>query len=70
MPPTSNQRIVVEVNELLRAEVERLLTVGRASGADDIRPGLARELRHHCPECACRALCEDALPGLKTAVLE
>ena len=27
------QRVVVEVDELLRAEVERLLTVGRASGA-------------------------------------
>ena len=30
------QRVVVEVVVLLRAEVERLLTVGRASGADDI----------------------------------
>ncbi|HEY1430970.1 MAG TPA: hypothetical protein VGF39_04975, partial [Stellaceae bacterium] len=30
------QRVVVEVNELLRAEVERLLTVSRASGADDV----------------------------------
>src|SRR6516162_7936063 len=29
------QRVVVEVDELLRAEVERLLTVGSASGADD-----------------------------------
>jgi hypothetical protein len=27
------QGVVVEVDELLRAEVERLLTVGRASGA-------------------------------------
>src|SRR6516165_5577174 len=43
------QRVVVEVDELLRAEVERLLTVGRASGADDIRASLARELRHHRP---------------------
>src|SRR6516164_1652848 len=38
------QPFVVEVDELLRAEVERLLTVGRASGADDIRASLAREL--------------------------
>src|SRR6185312_17040170 len=30
------QRVVVEVDELLRAEVERLLTVGSASGADDV----------------------------------
>src|SRR6266511_4081581 len=29
------QRVVVEVDELLRAEVERLLTVDGASGADD-----------------------------------
>ena len=30
------QDVVLEVDELLRAEVERLLTVGRASGADDV----------------------------------
>src|SRR5262245_35628754 len=64
------QRVVVEIDELLRAEVERLLTVGRASGADDIRASLARELRHHRPNCACRAVREDALPRLKVAVLE
>ena len=34
------QRIVVEVDELLRAEVERLLTVGSASGANDVAAGL------------------------------
>src|SRR5437660_7233436 len=33
------QGVVVEVYELLRAEVERRLTVGRASGADDVRTG-------------------------------
>ena len=48
------QRVVVEVNELLRAEVERLLTVGRPSGADDVGAG--------------RAVREDALPRLKAAV--
>jgi hypothetical protein len=30
------QGVVVEVDELLRAEVERLLAVGGASGADDV----------------------------------
>ena len=50
------QGVVLEVDELLRAEVERLLTVGRASGADDIRASLARELRHHRPNCAGRAV--------------
>src|SRR5438067_13222709 len=64
------QRVVVEVDELLRAEVERLLTVGRASGADDIRASLARELRHHRTNRACRAVRQDALPRLKAAVLE
>src|SRR5690242_5215208 len=64
------QRVLVEVNELLRAEVERLLTVGRASGADDVGAGLARELRHHRTDCAGRAVREDALPRLKAAVLE
>src|SRR5215831_2710597 len=64
------ERVVLKVDELLRAEVERLLTVGSASGADDIRASLARELRHHRPDCAGRAVREDALPRLKTAVLE
>src|ERR1700758_1819206 len=64
------QRVVVEVNELLRAEVEHFLTVGRASGADDVSAELTRELRHHRPDCACRAVREDALPRLKVADLE
>src|SRR5215472_5479341 len=64
------KRVVAEVDELMRAEVEHLLTVGRAPGADDIRASLARELRHHRTDRACRAVREDALPGLKTAVLE
>src|SRR5438874_6593632 len=44
------QRVVVEVDELLRAEVVRLLTVDGASGADDVRAELTRELRHHRPD--------------------
>src|SRR5207302_1073395 len=64
------QRVVVEVDELLRAEVERLLTVGSASGADDVGAGVARELRHHRTDCAGRAVRENALPRLKAAVLE
>src|SRR5690242_2629284 len=64
------QGVVVEVDELLRAEVERLLTVGGASGADDVAAGLTCELRHHRPDCTGRAVREDALPRLKTAVLE
>src|SRR5262249_14799263 len=64
------QRVVVKVDELLRAEVERLLTVGSASGPDDVAAGLTCELRHHRPNCAGRAVREDALPRLKTAVLE
>jgi hypothetical protein len=35
------QPVVVEVDELLRAEVECRLTVGGASGADDVGAGLA-----------------------------
>ena len=64
------QGVVVEVDELLRAEVERLLTVGSAPRTDDIRASLARELRDHRPDCVGRAVREDALPRLKTAVLE
>src|SRR5881227_4115248 len=64
------QGVVVEVEELLRAEVERLLAVGGASGADDVRAELACELRHHRPDRTGSAVCEDALPGPKAAVLE
>src|SRR5207247_57538 len=44
------QRVVAEVDELHRAKVERPLTVGSASGADDVRAELTRELRHHRPD--------------------
>src|SRR6266704_6956564 len=54
--------VVVEVDELLRAEVERLLTVGSASGADDVGAKLTCELRHHRTDCAGRAVHEHALP--------
>src|SRR5437764_461747 len=46
------QGVVVEVDELLRAEVERLLAVGGAPGADDVGAGLTCELRHHRPDCS------------------
>src|SRR5262245_9649998 len=36
------QRVVLEVDELLRAEVERLLTVGSASGAEEYKQPLGR----------------------------
>src|SRR5205085_10891842 len=64
------QGIVLEVNELLRAEVENLLTVGSASGADDVRAGLTCELGCHRADYAGRAVYEDALPCTKAAVLE
>ena len=62
--------VVLEVDELLRAEVERVLTVGSASGADDVGAELTCELRHHRTDCAGRAVHEDALPRLKAAVHE
>ena len=34
------QRVVLKVDEVHRAEVERLLTVDGASGADDVRAEL------------------------------
>src|SRR5947207_6764539 len=64
------QGVVLEVDELLRTEVERRLTVGRASGTDDVGAGLTCELRHHRPDSAGRAVREEALPRLKAAVLE
>jgi hypothetical protein len=53
-----------------RAEIERLLTVGSASGADEVGAGLASELRDHRTDCAGCAVRKDALPRLKTAMLE
>ena len=55
--------IILEVDELLRVEVERLLTVGGASGTDDVGTGLACELRHNRTDCAGRTVNEDALPA-------
>src|SRR5215472_3043074 len=62
--------VVFEVDELLRAEVKRLLAVGGAPGADDVRAELTCELSHHCPDCAGRAVREDALSRPEAAVLE
>src|ERR1700754_2726734 len=64
------QDVVVEIDELLRAEVEHRLAVGGASGADDGGAGLPCELGDHRPDCAGRTVHEDALPGLQAAVLE
>src|SRR3546814_306147 len=64
------QGVILKVDELLRTEVERRLTVGRASGADDVGAGLTCELRHHRTDCAGRAVHKDAPPRLKAAVLE
>src|SRR6516162_4209646 len=64
------QGIVLKVGELLRAEVERRLTVGSASGADDVSAGLTCELSSHRTDCAGRAVHEHAPPRLKAAVLE
>src|SRR5438552_12493984 len=58
------QSVVLKVDELLRAEVERRLTVASASGADDEGAGLTCELRHHPADCAGRAVPEHALPRL------
>src|SRR5436305_9356334 len=46
------QRVVVEVVELLRAEVKWLLTVSRASGADGVGARQSCELRYHRCDCA------------------
>src|SRR5207253_2310224 len=61
------QRAAVEVDKLLRAEVERLLTVGGASSADHVGAGQSCELRHHRPDCASRAVRDHALPRPRAA---
>src|SRR5262245_65631077 len=48
------QGVVLEVDELLCAEVERRLTTGSAPGADDVRAGLTCELGRHRTDYAGR----------------
>src|SRR5947199_62402 len=64
------QGVVIEVDELLCAEVESRLTAGSAPGADDVRAGLTCELARHRTDYAGRTVHEDALPHVKAAVLE
>ncbi len=64
------QGVDLEVDELLRAEVECDLTIGSGFGADAVGTGLSGELRHHRSDSAGRTVHEDALPRLKPAVLE
>src|SRR5712664_2792077 len=64
------QGVVIEVDELLCAEVESRLTAGSAPGADDVRAGLTCELARHRTDYAGRTVHEDALPRVKSAVLE
>src|SRR5215468_12628778 len=63
------QGVVIEVDELLCAEVESRLTGGSVPGADDVRAGLACELARHRTDYAGRTVHQDALPGVKAAVL-
>src|SRR5262249_60320946 len=62
--------VVIEVKELLRAEVERSLTAGSAPGADDVRAGLTCELGRHRTDYAGSTVHQDALPRTNAAVLE
>src|SRR5262249_59128573 len=64
------QGVVLEVDELLRAEVESRLTAGSAPGADDVGAGLPCELGCHRTDYAGRTVHQDALPHPKAAVLE
>src|SRR5499433_3394318 len=64
------QDFVIEVDELLCAEVASRLTAARAPGADDVRAGLTCELARHRTDYAGRTVHEDALPRVKAAVLE
>src|SRR5215468_1048419 len=64
------QGVVLEVDELLCAEVESRLTGGSAPGADDVRAGLTCELARHRTDYAGRTVHQDPLPRVKAAVLE
>src|SRR5262252_4937469 len=64
------QGVVLEVDELLCAEVERRLTAGSAPGADDVGAGLTCKLGCHRTDYAGCTVHKDALPRPKAAVLE
>src|SRR5215469_5223323 len=64
------QGVVIEIDELLCAEVESRLAGGRAPGADDVRACLTCELARHRTDYAGCTVHEDALPRSKAAVLE
>lgn len=61
---------VLEVDELVRAEVECLLAVGDPSGADDVGADFTCQLGDHRADCPGCAVGEDSLAGLEAAVLE
>src|ERR1700757_3080374 len=61
------QGVVIEVDELLRAEVERRLTASSVPGADDVRAGITCELGRHRTDYAGRTVHEDRLPYTKAA---
>src|SRR5579871_13313 len=64
------QGVLIEIDELLCAEVESRLTVASAPGADDVCAGLACELTRHRTDYAGLTVHEDALTRTKAAVLE
>src|SRR6516225_2168206 len=64
------QGVVIEVDELLCAEVESGLTGSSAPGADDVRASLTCELTRHRTDYTGRTVHEHALPRTKAAVLE
>jgi hypothetical protein len=68
--PTSSRASLSRSTNSCAPKSSAFCTVGGASGADDVGAGLACELRHHRPDCAGRAVREDALARLKAAVLE
>src|SRR6188508_1606618 len=55
------QGVVIEVDELLRAEVESRLTAASAPRADDVRASLTCELARHRTDYAGRTVHQDAL---------
>src|SRR5436309_8792288 len=64
------QGVVIEVDELLCAEVESRRTVASAPGADYVGAGLTCELARHRTDYAGRTAHDDALPRVKAAALE
>ena len=67
--PDFLERIICQIDELVRAKLQRLLPVGGTSGGNDVGSELARKLRRDRTDRTGGAMNKDALACLEAAML-